>query len=61
LTAIEDFIAEHPTEYHFSRVKLGSGLGILQYRRKQSSEDASFFLLRIKAGIYSLAGRVTGK
>jgi hypothetical protein len=61
LTAIEDFIAEHPTEYQFSRVKLGSGLGILQYRRKLSSEDASFFLLRIKAGIYSLAGRVSGK
>lgn len=61
LTAIEDFVAERPSEYHFSRVKLGSGLGILQYRRKQRSEDTSFLLLRIKAGIYSLAGRISGK
>jgi hypothetical protein len=54
LTAIEDFIAEHSSDYNFCRVRLQFGLGILEYRRKRLSEDISFFLLRIKAGIYSL-------
>jgi len=56
LTAIEDFIAQHPSDYNFFRVKAQFGLGILQYRRKQPSEDLSFLLLRIKAGIYRLKG-----
>jgi hypothetical protein len=58
LTAIEDFHAEHPSDYQFCRVTLQAGLGILQYRRKRPSEDISFFLLRIKCGIYSLYGLV---
>jgi len=58
LTAIEDFIAEHPSDYNFCRVRIGAGLGILQCRRKRTSEDISFFLLRIKAGIYSFAGEI---
>ena len=58
LTAIEDFIGEHPSEYHFCRVRLQYGLGILQYRRKRPPEDFSFLLLRIKAGMYSLYGLV---
>jgi predicted O-methyltransferase YrrM len=53
LTAIEDFIAQHPSDYNFCRVKAQYGLGILQYRRKRLSEDLSFLLLRIKAGKYN--------
>ena len=56
LTAIEDFVAEHSSEYNFCRVRLQFGLGILQYRRKRPSEGLSFLLLRIKAGMYSLYG-----
>jgi len=56
LTAVEDFIAEHPSEYHFCRVRLQNGLGILQYRRKRSFEDIAFFLIRIKAAMYETYG-----
>jgi len=55
LTAIEDFVGEHPSEYHFCRVRLQWGLGILQYRRKGLSEDLSWLLLRVKADAYTLA------
>lgn len=58
LTAIKDFLAEHPSDYHFCRVRLHSGLGILQFRSKQRSEDVSFILLQVKAGIYSFYGFV---
>lgn len=58
LTAIEDFYAENPSGYRFCRVRLASGLGILQYRHKCPSGNVSFFLLRIKAAIYSLYGLV---
>ena len=54
LTAIEDFIAEHPTDYNFSRVRYEFGLGVLQYRQGRASEDASFKLLQMKAGFLSL-------
>jgi len=56
LTAIEDYHTENLSDYRFCRVRLQHGLGILQYRRKRTSEDISFLLLRIKAGIYSLYG-----
>jgi hypothetical protein len=56
LTAIENFIAEHPWEYNFCRVRLQFGLGILQYRHKRLFEDISFLPIRIKAGMYSLYG-----
>ncbi|MGO9776853.1 MAG: class I SAM-dependent methyltransferase [Terracidiphilus sp.] len=58
LTAIEDFYAENRSDYLFCRVRLGSGLGILQNRRKQPSERFSFLLIRMKAGIYSIYGLV---
>jgi hypothetical protein len=61
LTAIEDFVVEHPSEYHFCRVRLQYGLGIMQYRRKRLSEDLSFLLVRIKAGMYSLYGLVDNR
>lgn len=56
LTAIEDFIAEYPSDYSFSRVRYRFGLGILQFRRKQLSESISFNLLQIKAGLFSIYG-----
>lgn len=62
-TAIEDFHAENPSDYRFCRVRLKSGLGILEYRNKRPSRNLSFLLLRIKAGIYSvyvLMNRRTG-
>ena len=56
LTAIEDFIAEHLSDYHFTRIKAQYGLGILQYRRKLTSEDRAFFGLRLSAARHSLIG-----
>jgi predicted O-methyltransferase YrrM len=56
LTAIEDFVAAHPSDYHFCRIKAQYGLGILQYRRKQPAEDFSFLLLRLSAARHSLFG-----
>ena len=58
LTAIEDFLAKNPSDYRFCSVKIGYGLGILQYWQKQHPENLSFLLLRIKASIYSLYGIV---
>jgi hypothetical protein len=55
LTAIEDFVAEHASEYNFCRIKHHlCGLGILQYRRKAPSEDISFFLFRAKVWMFNL-------
>jgi hypothetical protein len=54
LTAIEDFVAEHPSEYNIGRIKDQYGLGILQYRNKQTSENISFALLRTKVSMYHL-------
>lgn len=56
LTAIEDFIAGHPSAYHFTRIKAQYGLGILQYRRKVTSEDLAFFGLRLSAARHSVIG-----
>jgi SAM-dependent methyltransferase len=56
LTAIEDFIAEHPSDYHFTRIKAQYGLGILQYRSKLSSEDLAFLRLRLSAMRHSVIG-----
>lgn len=59
LTAIEDFVAEHASEYRFCRIKGHlCGLGIMQYRSNSLSEDISFFLLRIKVDLYNLYRRV---
>jgi len=52
LTAIEDFVVEHPSEHHLCRLKQQYGLGILQLRSKRLSEDLSFLLLQIKVGKY---------
>jgi hypothetical protein len=58
LTAIEDFQSAHPSEYRFCRVRLAAGLGIMQYRGEKLWDGLAFFLLRIKAAIYSLGGMV---
>jgi SAM-dependent methyltransferase len=56
LAAIEDFIAAHPADYQFCRIKAQWGLGILQYRRKLFSEDFSFLRVRVSAARHSLFG-----
>ena len=56
LTAIEDFVAEHRADYHFTRIKAQYGLGILQYRRKTASEDFAFLRLRLSAARHSIIG-----
>jgi hypothetical protein len=58
LTAIEDFVAEHPSEYNFCQVRVQCGLGMLQYRSNRKSEDLSFILLRMKAAMYMPIGLV---
>jgi len=55
-TAIEDFIAEHPSDYHFTRIKAQYGLGILQHRSKLTSEDLAFLGIRLSAARHSLIG-----
>lgn len=57
LTAVEDFLAENPSAYHFCRIRLEYGLGILQSRQSSLSGDMSFFLLRIRAFAFGLNGR----
>ncbi len=56
LTAVEDFTAEHPSEYQLCLVHLQFGLGILEYRQQKFAEDASFAMVRMKAALYSLYG-----
>lgn len=55
LTAIEDFIAEHPSDYGFCSVRLQYGLGILQSRRKPGAE-ISFLPTRLKAASFRFFG-----
>jgi hypothetical protein len=51
LTSIEDFLAEHPSEYQFCRIRFqGEGLGILQSRSSGLAEDRAFLPIRIAAG-----------
>jgi hypothetical protein len=49
LTAIEDFMAEHPTDYEFCRIRVQYGLGILQSRGSDPAENRAFFSVRIAA------------
>ena len=52
MTAIEDFIAENPSQYRLCAVWHQYGLGILQMRSAPASEGVSFLLLRTKASLY---------
>jgi hypothetical protein len=54
LTAIEDFLADHPSEYLFCRIRFQEGLGILQARSNHQVEDRAFLPIRIAAGWQSL-------
>ena len=54
LTAVEDFIAQDASEYHFCRIKQQYGLGILHLRSKRLSDDLSFFLLQTRVGTFHL-------
>jgi hypothetical protein len=54
LTAIEDFLAEHPSEYRFCRIRVEFGLGILQSRRHLPAENRAFLRIRIAAGWQNL-------
>lgn len=56
LTAIEDFMCEHPSEYNFCWARIQFGLGIMQYRTGKTADDAVFARVRVKATIYSLLG-----
>lgn len=47
LTAIEDFVAEHPSDYQFCRIRVQYGLGILQARSSDPAEDRAFLPVRI--------------
>jgi hypothetical protein len=58
LTAIEDFVAEHCSEYHFCRVKDQLGLGILQFRSTRPSEYLTLLPFRTKIRIYNFYRRV---
>jgi len=49
LTAIEDFVAEHPSDYQFCRIRVQHGLGILQSRSSDPAEDRVFSSIRIAA------------
>ena len=54
LTAIEDFLAEHPSEYQFCRIRFQDGLGILQSRSNHPADDRAFLSIRIAACLQSL-------
>lgn len=56
LTAIEDFLAEHPSEYQFCRIRVQFGLGILQSRSSDPAKDRAFLPLRIAAAWRNLCG-----
>lgn len=46
LTAVEDFIADHPSEYMFCRIRKEFGLGILQSRSADPVENRAFDAIR---------------
>jgi len=56
LTAVEDFLAEHPSEYQFCRIRVQHGLGILQSRSGDPAEDRTFLPIRIAAAWQNLCG-----
>ncbi|MGA8043562.1 MAG: class I SAM-dependent methyltransferase, partial [Terracidiphilus sp.] len=57
LTAVEDFLAQHPHEYRFCRVRMQYGLGIVQLRSGGLLSSISFTWLRMKALAYSILGQ----
>jgi Methyltransferase domain len=51
LTAVEDFLRANRGRYNFVRVRVGSGLGIMQFRRG-IRDDLTFLFVRCKAFVY---------
>jgi hypothetical protein len=49
LTAIEDFLAEHPSDYRFCRIRVQHGLGIFQSRSSDPADGRAFQFIRIAA------------
>ena len=47
LTAIEDFLRDYKGKYRFFRVRVGKGLGMMQYRGG-FRDDLTFLLLKCK-------------
>ena len=58
LTAIDDFVAAHRSDYTFHRVRVQFGLGILHRRSGHRSDDLTFGLVGVKAALYSAVGRL---
>lgn len=58
LTAIEDFLALHPGEYRFFRIRYQWGLGVLELRSAKNSWRP-FYSLRAKALLYSPLSRLS--
>jgi hypothetical protein len=54
LTAIEDFLAEYPSEYQFCRIRAQHGLGILQSRSSNPAENRAFLAIRVAAAWQNL-------
>lgn len=57
LTAIEDFLLQHPRDYRFCKVGLQFGLGMLQFNPERALAGLKFFPIRCKAFAYTQLGR----
>jgi hypothetical protein len=53
MTAIDDFVAQHPGDYRFFWIRYQWGLGVLQLRSRRRLADASFRMLQAKSFFYS--------
>lgn len=58
LTAIEDFLALHPGDYRFFRIRYQWGLGVLQLRSGRARSGLSFCALQAKAFVFSPFSRL---
>lgn len=59
LTAVEDFIAQHPRDYRFFRIRYQYGLGVLQFAPGGASDAAPFRKLKRKAFFISPVSRLS--
>jgi hypothetical protein len=58
LTAIEDFIAQHPNEYRFFKIRYQWGVGVLELRSGRRFSSLPFYALRAKALVYAPVSRL---
>jgi hypothetical protein len=58
LTAIEDFLAEHPESYRFFKIDYQFGFGVMQRRTPGVGSALDFFLLRINGWVYATSRRL---